>query len=91
MTKPLRIDWFRILDDLKRQGFSLYAVADASGIPRKTLDGYRSGAEPRHSDGELLIALWERVMRPPLPMAPDHRAKNRREIAQANPRQCPAS
>lgn len=92
MTKPQRIDWFRVLTDLRVQGYSLYAVADETGIPRKTLDGYRSqGAEPRHSDGELLIALWERVMLPPLPMMIDARGKNRREIAQGNPGQCPAS
>lgn len=80
-----------MLADLRVQGYSLYAVAEETGIPRKTIDGFRSGSEPRHSDGELLIALWERVMLPPLPMVPDARGKNRREIAQGNTRQCPAS
>lgn len=80
-----RIDWFRILTDLRVQGYSLYAVAEQTGIPRKTLDGYRNqDAEPRHCDGELLLALWERVMLPPVPTVQDHR-KNRRESATAKP------
>lgn len=83
MEKPQRIDWFRILADLRVQGYSLYAVADETGIPRKTLDGYRThGAEPRHSDGELLLALWERVMFPQVPMVADQSRRNRRETAQ---------
>jgi hypothetical protein len=77
-----RIDWFRILADLRMQGLSLYAVSDETGIPRKTLDGYRNGGEPRHSDGELLLALWEKTMLPPVPMTPDRTRRNRRETAQ---------
>lgn len=79
-----RIDWFRILADLRVQGYSLYAVADETGIPRKTLDGYRSGSEPRHSDGELLLALWERAMFPPVPTCQDRTRRNRRETAHGN-------
>lgn len=79
----MRIDWFRVLADLRVQGYSLYSVADETGIPRKTLEGYRNhGAEPRHSDGELLLALWERAMLPPVPTMPDRTRRNRRETAQ---------
>ena len=35
-----RVDWFRILDDLKRQGFSLYALEAQVAIPKSTLIGF---------------------------------------------------
>lgn len=57
-----RIDWFRVIVDLSRQGVSLYGIQCATGINKSTLSGYKSGAEPRHSDGELLLGLWISVM-----------------------------
>lgn len=56
-----RVDWFRILDDLKRQGFSLYALEAHIAIPKSTLIGYKQGAEPKHMDGEKLIGFWCQV------------------------------
>lgn len=56
-----RVDWFRILDDLKRLGFSLYALEAQVAIPKSTLIGYRQGAEPKHLDGEKLIGFWCQV------------------------------
>lgn len=58
---PTRIDWFRILDDLKRHGFSLYALEDLVAIPKSTLQGYRLGSRPRYEDGERLILFWCQV------------------------------
>lgn len=64
-----RIDWFRILADLRNKGLTLYDVAEKTGIPRKTIEGYKNhDAEPRHCDGELLLALWEREMLPSVPV-----------------------
>lgn len=56
-----RIDWFRILDDLKRLGFSLYALEAHIAIPKSTLIGYKQGAEPKHTDGERLVGFWCQV------------------------------
>lgn len=56
-----RVDWFRLIDDLKRAGKSLYDAGEATGIPTSTIYGYKEGAEPKHSDGEVLIGYWLRV------------------------------
>ena len=91
MSKPHRIDWFRVLTDLRVQGYSLHGVSEVTGIPRTTLIGYKDlDVEPRHSDGEALLALWERAMLPPLPTKESHR-KNSRESDSRPERQYPAS
>jgi len=69
-----RVDWFRILQDLKESGWSLYRVQEEIDIPKTTLIGYKSGAEPRHKDGEKLIGLWVRITvmpRDAIPMQAD--------------------
>ena len=53
-----RVDWFRVLDDLKRLGFSLYAIEAQVSITKSTLIGYKQGSEPKHRDGERLIGFW---------------------------------
>jgi hypothetical protein len=54
----LRVDWFRLITDLNRAGHSTRRFADNLGIPRTTIEGWKAGAEPKHADGERLIALW---------------------------------
>ena len=57
-----RIDWFRLMVELKRGGWSLRAMSAATRISKPVLVGLRnSGTEPRHVAGEALIALWCRV------------------------------
>lgn len=61
MTKAapdLRVDWFRVFHTLKVEGYSYYALASLTGIPKATLTGWAYGAEPRHAEGERLIAFW---------------------------------
>lgn len=53
-----RVDWFRVLADLQYLGMSNNEAADRLGIPQRTLAGWKEGAEPRHCDGEALVALW---------------------------------
>lgn len=56
-------DWARMLWDLRKRGIDLQQVENAVGIPRATLFAYREhGTQPRHQDGELLIAFWCNVM-----------------------------
>ncbi len=70
-----RIDWFRLMSELKRGGWSLRAMAAATRISKPVLVGLRnSGAEPKHVAGEALIELWCRVTglgREQLPMSND--------------------
>lgn len=56
-----RVDWFHILDDLKRRGFSLYALEAHIGIPKSSLIRYKEGSEPSHETGEKLIGFWCQV------------------------------
>jgi len=62
-----RVDWFQILADLRRIGLTDVVVAEQTGIPRTTLLGYKQGAEPKHADGERLLAFWRQNMIPPVP------------------------
>lgn len=57
-----RIDWFMLFRDLKGEGYSFYAVSALIGIPKSSLCGWASGAEPRYHDGEKLIQFWCEAM-----------------------------
>lgn len=58
-----RIDWFEVLMDLQRKGYSPATIGMAIDVPRTTINGWRDlGASPRHEDGEKLIALWCSVL-----------------------------
>jgi hypothetical protein len=66
-----RCDWWRVLEDLRMHGLSLEAIADATGIPKSTILGYKNlAAEPKHADGDRLIGLWRARMMPPVPVVP---------------------
>ena len=63
-----RINWWQVIEDLRRTGLSVEKIAEAADIPKSTLLGYRNlDAEPKHADGEQLKQLWLRRMVPPLP------------------------
>lgn len=67
-----RYDWWRILEDLRMHQMSLESISDATSIPKSTLLGYKNlQAEPKHADGERLIAVWRTRMLPPLPVVTD--------------------
>lgn len=57
----LRTDWFRVLVDLQRAGYSHIRVANVLGIPVATLRGWKSGSEPAHNYGHALLELWTEV------------------------------
>jgi len=67
-----RVDWWSVMTDLMTNGYSLVTISEYTLIPRATLSGYRNlDVEPRHSDGEVLVALWQRAMkREDLPTKP---------------------
>lgn len=55
----IRVDWRRIIADLRAHYGSLQAVAVASGIQRRTLGmTVERFSEPRYLDGRRLILLW---------------------------------
>ncbi|MBJ9594313.1 hypothetical protein BLA50215_07041 [Burkholderia lata] len=56
------VDWFRVLEDVRRADFTLAEIAQYTQIPRTTLLGYRNlGAEPKHYAGVTLLKLWAQV------------------------------
>ena len=57
-TEVKRIDWFRVITMVLRGGYSIQSAADAIGVARTTLIGWKQGAEPRYSEGERLVQLW---------------------------------
>ncbi|MCW5141072.1 hypothetical protein [Burkholderia cenocepacia] len=54
----VRIDWFRVLDDLNRGGFSVARLSRITSIPRTSLNNYRYGAEPAHAVGMCILRHW---------------------------------
>jgi len=60
-----RIDWFRILVQLKGEGYSLYAVEHFTKIPKSTLIGYRQGSQPTYHHGERLLQFWRQAIDQP--------------------------
>lgn len=61
MREGERVDWFRVLTELKRHGIAHSGIRGAIGIPESTLQGYKTGSEPKHVDGERLIEFWCQV------------------------------
>jgi len=69
LAQGYRVDWWRMIEDLRKTGLSIEAIADGCKLPKSTLLGYRNlDAEPKHADGEQLKQLWLRRMVPPLPV-----------------------
>lgn len=58
-VEPLLIDWFYVLLDIQRKGYTPATIGMAIDVPRTTILGWRDlHANPRHMDGEKLITLW---------------------------------
>ncbi len=62
LTMPLvatfRTDWFRVITDINRTRIATQSIAEELGVSKSAVLGWKSGSEPRHGDGEALIALW---------------------------------
>ena len=61
-VKVKRVDWFRVLADLRDHGLVMRVITSCTGISKPTLLDIRNqGADPKMHQGELLIALWMRT------------------------------
>ena len=58
-----RIDWFRVIVQIERQGWSLERIAIEMERSKGWISNLKNlpGTEPRYHDGWMLIALWARV------------------------------
>lgn len=55
------VNWFRVIAELQRQGWSLSLIARAIGAHVTTINAWvNAGTEPRHRNGEKLVCLYER-------------------------------
>ena len=54
-----KVDWFKLLCDLKRSHIALCQIEKDTHIPKSTLLGFKEGRQPRHDDGEILITYWQ--------------------------------
>ncbi|CAN5715538.1 hypothetical protein BH10PSE18_BH10PSE18_08160 [soil metagenome] len=53
------VSWWQVIVDLERERYTHVAIATAIGSARGTVEGWKNKhAQPRHEDGERLIALW---------------------------------
>jgi hypothetical protein len=52
------VDWFAVLADLSRGGFTAPKIQACTGIPDSTIKSWKEGVEPSHSRGNRLIRLW---------------------------------
>lgn len=58
-----KIDWFRVIVDLERNGYPHKSIAACVGVGKTTVFDWKQGASPRFEDGEALLLLWETVTR----------------------------
>jgi hypothetical protein len=56
-----RVNWFQVIVELCRRGYTHGSIAAAVDTPKSTVQGWKQGAEPKHCDGERMIALWCQV------------------------------
>jgi hypothetical protein len=54
----MRIDWFRLLVNLGKEGYSLRSISHFTGIPKTTLVGYKNGSQPAYHIGVCLLQFW---------------------------------
>jgi hypothetical protein len=65
------IDWWRVIVDLERHSYTHGSIAAAVGVARGTVHGWKVlHAEPRHSDGQRILALWSAVTKQDSSAAP---------------------
>ena len=57
-----KIDWFRVIVDLERSGYSHVSTAFSIGVAKRTVGGWKNGSRPRFEEGEKLLQLWSRVL-----------------------------
>lgn len=54
----MRIDWFRVITALEAEGLTLRSQADYVGVAPGTVYYWKSGGEPRHHTGTVLLQLY---------------------------------
>lgn len=60
LTRTTRIDWARLVENLRRCGMSTVQIAEHLEVSESTVKNYRSaeGSEPAFWVGSALLLLW---------------------------------
>lgn len=71
-TRPHRVDWFRVIVNLERNGYPQREIAASIGMSKSWVMHIKDspGAEPRFDDGHALLDLWADAMDLPLSEVP---------------------
>ncbi len=56
-----RLDWRRIIDDLKERGCTVYQAAKILGRPETTVQSWRQDHEPSYSNGASVLLLHSKL------------------------------
>ena len=60
--KKRPIDWFLVIVDIERRGYTHSTISMGTGCSRSAIGGWRNCEhEPSHENGEALIELWMAV------------------------------
>ena len=54
---PRVINWIRVIDDIREHGGTYSTICKILGLSWSTLQGWRTGCEPRHSTGSSLLLI----------------------------------
>lgn len=75
LTRPARIDWFRVFVQLERAGYTTRQIALLLDMSHGWIDHLKNspGAEPRHDVGCLLLELWSEATDMPTHEVPRER------------------
>lgn len=68
-----RIDWFRVIVDIERQGVTTYKIASNLDFAQSTLMGWKlERHRPKFEDGLKLLNCWCKITKKHLEQAPRH-------------------
>jgi hypothetical protein len=75
LARPPRVDWFRVIVNLERRGFTTRDLATMLAMSHGWIHHIKNspGAEPRHDIGCLLLDFWCDEMDKPLSDVPRER------------------
>ena len=49
--------WGKVIEDIEREGVTAYKIAQCLGKHPRRVRAIKAGSEPKHSEGEILLAL----------------------------------
>lgn len=78
----VRVDWFAVITELERERISIAELAKRCVVSRGTISYWKSGGEPKHSDGQSLLLLYaETLPGRAVPVVQNRRDAGARQVA----------